>query len=236
MTHGVIAFIGMRFGVIMIIYLFRLIRSRISLCFKEGSIESTLASSINDIKLEPYNRVTFEQTRNHVIANVFAKTSRVEINYRANGKNYSFKYDLPITEKLRMPEQDITSFYPKKTIRWQRSKPVILQREPVGNIEKDVEDKTEYVLISIGYDPDNPLNNPNRPQFSANRTIYRNIILEDVGYYTITKDDLKNFPANVYLTVEIYRGNYTKEEFESKNFMLGSYTMISFITKNKASN
>jgi hypothetical protein len=199
-------------------------KSQINCGVNDNTIDRIFPSSINNVQLAPNNQwyvgMSSDSVAGEQLKTFFGTTAKVEVNYRVNGRDYSFKYNLPVTEGLKLPEQDISQIFPGKTIKW-------IPSQPEG-------DKSEFVVISIGYDPDYPGAGSNVVRGGI-RTSYKNIILNDSGSYTLTSEDLKEFPDRALLLIDIYRGNIiiTKDENSKKRFMLGSYTVVMFDTNKK---
>lgn len=66
-------------------------------------------------------------------------------------------------------------------------------------------------MISISLDPMDPVNkDKNFRSQEFNKKVYNTIILNDsTGNYTFTKDDLKSFPPNTILNMEILKGKFS---------------------------
>lgn len=196
---------------------------RLNCSFKSTSITKTLPSSINQVSLYPFNTrfLKFNNADLSKIKNLFGQSVNIKLNYQVNGNSYASIFNQIITEPIKMPTQNISKVFPSKKITW---------------VSSPDNSESEYVLFSLSFDPRSAMNS----QFYAGgmrEKKYRNIVIEDVGTYTITQTDLSDFPINASLILTIYRGNISlpTDNVSGKKFFIGSYSSIAFGTINTKS-
>jgi hypothetical protein len=92
------------------------------------------------------------------------------------------------------------------------------------NWVKDVKND-KGVFINIEYEPSTEMN----PTQEQRRNIIKIISVADNGSYTLTKDDLKEFPTPLqHLAFSVYRGNYKISQFDGKDVPIYIYDKVGF--------
>lgn len=211
---------------------------RLTAFFYEGKVENVLPSTINNnITLNPRLERSYVTNDEQNLINLFGRTAEITLNYKTEGKTFTSKFIHHVVDVFRMPPQDIKHISVGKKIIW------IPSDLSANRIPSDTKSKTasnqedSYVMISISLDPLNPLNKDKNFQFQGyNKKVYNTIIVNDSsGNYTFTKDDLKSFPPNAILNMEIFKGKFSliTDETSKKKFFIGSYSMLLYSTTNK---
>jgi len=206
--------------------------------FQKGKVENVLPSTINNnITLTPLLERSYVTSDEQNLINLFGRTTEIILNYKTQGKTFTSKFTHHVVDVFRMPPQDIKHIYVGKKIIWIPSD-LSATRIPSDTKNKTASNpKDSYIMISISL---YPIDSLYKEKYSDpehyNKKVYNTIILNDsCGNYTFTKDDLKSFPPNAILSMEIFKGRFSliTDENSKKKFFIGSYSMLLYSTTNK---
>lgn len=213
---------------------------RLNCVFKDGYQVQDVR--INNVSLQRINATTLTEPQDaSTLKAAFGHNAAVEMTYTKDGQQNTASFVLPVTTPLVMPEQDLSSIYPGKTITWikepspDQSSPSKRDVVPIGSVDT-------YVLISLSYDPNAPGNRTPGSPITRKYPTYHNIIMKDAGAYTLTRADLQDFPVGARIWGDIYRGGLvnrygqgtvTDQTLGQGKIFLGSYSVVLFNTTNK---
>ncbi len=216
-------------------------KPRLNCVFKDGYQVQDVR--INNVSLQKINATTLTEPQDaSTLKAAFGHNAAIEMTYTKDGQQKTASFVLPVTTPLVMPQQDLSSIYPGKTITWIKEPS---RDQSSGLSKRDVVPAgslSTYVLISLCYDPNAPGNKPPRSPIIRKYSTYRNIILKDAGIYTLTKADLQNFPVGGYIWADVYRGGLvnrygqgtvTDQTLGQGKVFLGSYSVVLFNTIKK---
>ena len=212
--------------------------ARLTAFFNKGKVDNVLPSTINNnITLTPQYGSSYVTSDEQNLINLFGRTAEIILNYKIEGKTFTSKFTHHVVDAFKMPPQDIKHISVGKKIIWIPSN-LSANRIPFDTNSKTASNHEDsYVMISISLDPIDPLYKKKYfDQEHYNKKVYNTIILNDsCGNYTFTKDDLKSFPPNAILSMEIFKGKFSliTDQNSKKKFFIGSYSMLLYSTTNK---